>query len=493
MSPTLRNPSLWREAALIDGIWGPARSGRTLDVDNPSSGDVIGTVPDCDGIDTQVAIEAAERALPAWRARTAQDRAAVLMRWFDLMIDHQDDLARIMTAEQGKPWGESRGEILYAASFLKWFAEEGVRASGSILPAPSADRRILVTRQAVGVTAAITPWNFPAAMITRKCAPALAAGCTMIIKPSDLTPFTALAIMVLAQEAGVPDGVLNIVTGQAAPIGDALTGSAIVRKISFTGSTRVGALLMEKSAPSIKRLSLELGGNAPLIVFDDATLADAVSGAMASKFRNAGQTCVCANRVLVQDGIYERFVAAVTEAIAALRVGDGMDDTTTIGPLINTAAVAKVSAHIADAVEKGAQHVAIPCDVPASARFAAPTLLTGVTADMRIMNEETFGPVMPISRFKTEAEAIALANATPFGLAAYAFTNDLNRTLRLSEALEFGMVGINTGAISTEVAPFGGVKQSGLGREGGPLGLDEYLETKAVHIASIRPAEDISA
>jgi succinate-semialdehyde dehydrogenase/glutarate-semialdehyde dehydrogenase len=481
----LQDETLLIQAMLVDGDRVAAAGGATLEVTDPATGKMVGTIPAGEAADAEAAIDAAARALPAWKARTADDRATIIEKWHALILAHADDLAAIMTAEQGKPIAEAKGEIAYAASFVKWFANEGRRVSGHTIPAPTPDRRVLAMREAVGVCAAITPWNFPAAMITRKVAPALAAGCTIVVKPSELTPFTALALGELAQRAGLPAGVMNILTGLPEGIGEALTASPVVRKLSFTGSTRVGALLMRQSADTLKRLSLELGGNAPFIVFDDADVDLAVAGAMASKFRNAGQTCVCANRILVQSGIHDRFVAKLTDAVLALKVGDGRDDGVTVGPLINAAATEKVAAHIADALAKGAT-IAAQVDGPQDDRFARPVVLTGATADMRLASEETFGPVAPIFRFETEEEAIALANATPFGLASYFYTDDLHRAWRVAEALEFGMVGLNTGSIAMEMAPFGGIKASGLGREGGREGIDEYLETKAFHWGGLK-------
>ena len=482
----LEDAALFVERALIGGDWIAAADGGTITVTDPANGAVLGTIPACGQGDTEAAIAIAAGALPAWRRRTADDRALLLERWHDLILANAADLARIMTAEQGKPLAEAAGEIRYAASFVKWFAAEGRRVSGYSIPAPTPDRRILVGKEPIGVCAAITPWNFPAAMITRKVAPALAAGCTVVVKPSELTPFTALALGELAARAGFPAGVVNIVTGMPEGIGAALTASPVVRKLSFTGSTRVGSLLMRQSADTLKRLSLELGGNAPFIVFDDADIDLAVAGAMASKFRNAGQTCVCANRLLVQDGIHDWFVAALGDAVSALKVGDGRDAATTIGPLINVAATAKVAAHVEDALAHGARIAAAPPGVVGTARFACPVLLTGATPAMRLASEETFGPVAPVFRFHTEEEALGLANATPFGLASYFYTDDLHRAWRVGEALEFGMVGLNTGSIAMEMAPFGGVKASGLGREGGREGIEEYLETKAFHWAGLK-------
>lgn len=480
----LKDPSLLVELAHIDGQWVLADDRATLDIVDPASGECLARVPAMSGVETRRAIEAAERAWPAWRARSAAERAALLERWYQAMLDNLDDLAMIMTCEQGKPLNEAKGEIRYGAGFVKWFAEEARRIYGDTIPAPGNDRRLLTLKQPVGVCAAITPWNFPNAMITRKCAPALAAGCPIIVKPSDLTPLSALALAVLAERVGIPAGVFNVVTGMPVGIGEELTGNPGVRKISFTGSTAVGRLLMRQSAEHIKRLSLELGGNAPFIVFDDADLEAAVAGVMLSKFRNAGQTCVCANRILVQDGIYERFAARLIEEVGKLKVGSGLEDGATIGPLINTAAVDKVARHIDDALSKGARLLCggIP---DGSSQFVQPTVLGEAHAGMLLANEETFGPVAPLMRFADEAKALALANSTPYGLGAYYFTQDLRRSWRFGEALEFGMVGLNTGIISMEVAPFGGVKQSGLGREGSKYGLDEYLEVKAFHIGGL--------
>ncbi|VVM54172.1 Glutarate-semialdehyde dehydrogenase DavD [Pseudomonas fluorescens] len=480
----LKDPSLLVERAYVDGQWIVADDGATLDITDPATGEVIAQVPALQGAETRRAIEAADRAWPAWRARPAAERAALLERWHQAMLENVEDLALIMTLEQGKPLNESRGEIRYGASFVKWFAEEARRSYGETIPAPSADRRLMTLKQPVGVCAAITPWNFPNAMITRKCAPALAAGCPIIVKPSDLTPLSALALAVLAERVGIPAGVFNVITGMPAGIGEELTGNPVVRKISFTGSTAVGRLLMRQSAEHIKRLSLELGGNAPFIVFDDADLEQAVTGIMLSKFRNAGQTCVCANRILVQDGIYDRFAARLVEEVAKLKVGNGLEDGVTIGPLINPAAVSKVARHIDDALSQGAKllYGGMP---DGDSQFVQPTVLGDTHAGMLLANEETFGPVAPLMRFTDEAQALALANATPYGLGAYYFTQDLRRSWRFGEALEFGMVGLNTGIISMEVAPFGGVKQSGLGREGSSYGLDEYLEVKAFHVGGL--------
>lgn len=486
MTLSLSNSSLFVERAYIGGAWVGAASGATVSVDNPATGAIIGTVPDCGEADTQAAIDAAESAFPAWKARTAGERAAVLERWHMLVLANVADLGRIMTAEQGKPIAEAEGEIRYAASFIKWFAEEARRVEGGIIPAPEANRRILVMKEPIGVSAAITPWNFPAAMITRKCAPALAAGCPVVVKPSDLTPYSALALAKLAQEAGFPAGVFNIVTGMPTAIGGTLTASPVVRKLSFTGSTRVGALLMRQCADTIKRVSLELGGNAPLIVFDDADIDLAVASTMVSKFRNAGQTCVCANRILVQDSVYDQFAEKLAKAVSALNVGPGDQPGSTIGPLINAAAADKVKAHIDDALAHGATLFAQAPEGATGERFARPVILTGATRDMRLAEEETFGPVAPLFRFTHEEEAIELANGTSYGLASYFYTENLHRAFRVAERLEAGMVALNSGAIAMECAPFGGVKMSGLGREGAHAGIEEYLETKAFHIAGLK-------
>jgi succinate-semialdehyde dehydrogenase/glutarate-semialdehyde dehydrogenase len=477
-SLSLSDMSLFRQQAYIGGRWEDADSGETVRVFNPATGEVVGSIPHMGASETRRAIEAAERALPDWRARTAKERAQILRKWFDLMMANQEDLAVLMTVEQGKPLAESRGEIAYAASFIEWFAEEGKRAYGDVIPAHGRDKRIVVLKQPIGVTAAITPWNFPAAMITRKVGPALAAGCTMVIKPSELTPYSALAMCVLAERAGIPAGVISVVTGDAKSIGGELTSNPIVRKLSFTGSTAVGKLLMQQCASTVKKVSLELGGNAPFIVFDDADLDLAVAGAIASKYRNAGQTCVCANRIYVQSGIYDRFAAKLAETVAAMKVGNGLDPDTKIGPLIDQRAVEKVERHVADALSKGAQAILGGKRGDGPGTFFIPTVLTNVTVDMLPMREETFGPVAPLMKFETEADAIKLANATEFGLASYFYSRDVQRCWRVAEALESGMVGINEGIISTEVAPFGGVKESGIGREGSKYGLDEYVEIK---------------
>jgi succinate-semialdehyde dehydrogenase/glutarate-semialdehyde dehydrogenase len=484
----LRDPSLLVRSVLIGGEWTGAAGGATLPVEDPATGAIIGTVPDCGTAETRDAIAAAATAFAGWRRRTAGERATLLERWHALLLENLSDLARILTAEQGKPLAEAEGEVRYAAGFIKWFAEEARRISGHSVPAPQSDRRILLMKEPVGVAAAVTPWNFPLSMIARKAAPALAAGCTMVIKPSELTPLTALALVLLAERAGLPKGVLSIVTGQPAAIGAEMTANPQVAKLSFTGSTRVGALLMRQSADTVKRLSLELGGNAPFIVFDDADLDQAVAGAMQSKFRNAGQTCVCANRILVQDGVHDAFAARLAKAVEALRVGPGIAPGSTIGPLINAAAVAKVAAHVEDALGRGARVLARAECHQDPARFVAPVVLTGASTAMRLANEETFGPVAPLLRFHHEDEAVEIANATPYGLASYFYSENLHRAWRVAERLEFGMVGLNTGLVSMEMAPFGGIKQSGLGREGGQMGIDEYLEVKSFHLGGLKSA-----
>ena len=480
---TLKDLHPWREGALIDGTWIAASPGQGTPVHDPADGAQIAEVPSLGAEETKRAIAAAQAALGGWRARPAGERADILMRWYALMLEHQEALARILTGEQGKPLAEARGEILYAAGFLRWFAEEARRIDGEIIPAPRSTQRILVWQEPVGVTAAITPWNFPAAMVTRKVAPALAAGCTMILKPAPETPLTALALGALAEEAGVPAGVFNIVPGDAAAIGGALMDSAVVRKLSFTGSTPVGRMLYAQAAPTLKRLSLELGGNAPFIVFDDADLDAAVDGAMLGKFRNAGQTCVCVNRFLVQDAVHDQFVDRLRERIAKLVVGPGTDPGVTIGPLINERAVVKVDDHVADAVRRGGRLVA--GGKRDHGLFYQPTLIADVPADAQIARDETFGPLAGIIRFHTEEEAIRLANDTEFGLAAYVYTRDIGRAMRVSGALEYGMVGLNEAAISTEVAPFGGIKASGMGREGSRHGIAEYLELKYVMMGGL--------
>ncbi len=481
----LKDPTLFRQANYIDGKWIEADTGATLTVRNPATGEPIGTVPALGQAETRRAIEAANRAQPAWRAMLAKDRAAILRRLFDLMLANTDDLAVIMTAEQGKPLAESKGEIAYAASFIEWFAEEGKRVYGDTIPQNAKGRRIVVTKEPIGVFAAITPWNFPAAMITRKTGPGWAAGCTGVIRPASQTPFSALAIAVLAERAGMPAGVCNVITGPSGPTGQELTSNPLVRKLTFTGSTEVGAKLLAMCAPTIKKTSMELGGNAPFIVFDDADLDAAVLGAMASKYRNTGQTCVCANRILVQDGVYDAFAAKLQAAVEALKVGNGMEPGVTQGPLINAEAVTKVEEHIADALAKGARIVTGGHRHSRGGTFFQPTLLADVPHDALIFREETFGPVAPLFRFHTEEEAIKLANDTEFGLASYFYARDIGRIFRVAEGLEYGMIGINEGIISTEVAPFGGVKSSGLGREGSHQGIDEYLEVKYLAIGGI--------
>jgi succinate-semialdehyde dehydrogenase/glutarate-semialdehyde dehydrogenase len=484
LKSTLRDPSLLVERAYVNGTWIEADDGATIAVTNPADGSVIAHVPALQAAETQRAIESAESRFVTWREVPAAERARYLEAWYALIMENQEDLALIMTAEQGKPLSESRGEIGYGASFVKWFAEEARRIYGDTIPAPTADRRIVVLKQPIGVVAAITPWNFPNAMITRKCAPALAAGCTVLVKPSEMTPLSALALAVLAERAGIPAGVFSVLTGMPAGVGGEMTSNPAVRKLSFTGSTKVGKLLMSQCASTMKRLSLELGGNAPFIVFDDADLDLAIAGVMVSKFRNAGQTCVCANRILVQDGIYDRFAERLSQAVAQLKVGDGLAEGVTIGPLINAAAVDKVGHHIGDALEKGAS-IAIGGMPQGDGLYVQPTVLIDATPDMLLASEETFGPVAPLFRFKDEAEALVMANATPYGLGAYYFTQDIRRAFRVGERLEFGMVGLNTGVISMEVAPFGGMKQSGTGREGSKYGLDEFLEVKAWHIGGL--------
>jgi succinate-semialdehyde dehydrogenase / glutarate-semialdehyde dehydrogenase len=482
---TLRDMTLLRQQAWVDGQWIGAGSGKTLAVTNPADGSIVGEVPALSAEETQTAIAAADRALDDWRRLTAKERSASLMKWYDLMTANQEDLAVILTTEQGKPLAEARGEITYAASFVQWFAEEAKRIYGDTIPAASGDQRIMVIRQPVGVCAAVTPWNFPAAMITRKAAPALAAGCTMVVKPASQTPLTALALAELADRAGIPAGVLNVVTGSAAIIGRQLTGSPVVRKLSFTGSTEVGRQLMAECAASVKKVSLELGGNAPFIVFDDADLQKAVDGAIVSKYRNSGQTCVCANRFFVQAGVYDEFSRRLVAAVDTLRVGSGLEPDVQQGPLIDRAALEKVARHVDEAVAGGASVLTGGKPHALGGTFFQPTVLAGVTADMRVAVDETFGPVAPLIRFEDEADVIRMANDTPYGLAAYFYARDMGRIFRVAEALEYGMVGINTGLISTEVAPFGGVKQSGIGREGSKYGIEEYVEMKYVCLAGI--------
>jgi succinate-semialdehyde dehydrogenase / glutarate-semialdehyde dehydrogenase len=482
----LKDPTVLRAQAFVNGEWVNAANHATHDVLNPATREKLGTVPDMGAAETRRAIEAAAAAFPAWAAKTAKDRGVILRRWFDLLMANQDDLAIIMTAEQGKPLAESKGEIAYAASFIDWFAEEGKRLYGDVIPTHQSDKRLLVLRQPIGVVAAVTPWNFPAAMITRKAGPALAAGCTFVCKPASQTPFSALAMAELGRRAGIPAGVLNIVTGTAsAAIGGEMTSNPIVRKITFTGSTGVGKKLMEQSAGTLKKLSLELGGNAPFIVFEDADLDAAVAGAITSKYRNTGQTCVCANRFLVQNSVYEAFTSKLVDAVSQLRVGDGLKGVTEQGPLIDAKALAKVEEHIADAVAKGAQIAHGGKRHALGGTFFQPTIVTDVTNAMLMAREETFGPVAPLFRFDTEAQAIKMANDTEFGLASYFYTRDLARSWRVAEALEYGIVGLNTGLISTEVAPFGGIKESGFGREGSKYGILDYTELKYLCVGGL--------
>jgi succinate-semialdehyde dehydrogenase / glutarate-semialdehyde dehydrogenase len=474
----LTDRTLFRQQAYIDGKWCNADNRTTVPVNNPADQSILGTVPDMGTAETRRAIAAAERSLPEWRSLTGKERAAVLRRWHDLMMANREDLAQLMTAEQGKPLAEARGEIAYAASFIEWFAEEAKRIYGDVIPGFTRDRRIVVLKQPIGVCAAITPWNFPAAMITRKAGPALAAGCTMVVKPAPQTPFSALAMCVLAERAGVPKGVFSVVTGAERAVGAEMTSNPIVRKLSFTGSTAVGKILMAQCASTLKKVSLELGGNAPFIVFDDADIAAAVKGAVASKYRNTGQTCVSANRILVQDSVYDRFAGKLADAVKAMKVGPGIEDGAVLGPLIDHDAVAKVEEHIADAVQKGARVMVGGKRHKLGGTFFEPTVLADVTTQMKVAREETFGPVSPLFRFNREDEAIGMANDTEFGLAAYFYGRDIARVWRVAEALEYGIVGINEGIISTEVAPFGGVKESGIGREGSKYGIEDYLEIK---------------
>ena len=482
----LKDPQLFRDRAYVNGAWVESDNRKRIDVDNPAEGTILGSVPDMGGAETRRAIEAANAALPAWRALPAKERSRILRKWFDLMIANAEDLALLLTTEQGKPLAEAKGEIVYGASFVEWFAEEAKRVYGDVIPSPTNDRRLIVIKQPIGVCAAITPWNFPNAMITRKVSPGLAAGCTFVLKPAEQTPFSALALAELAERAGIPKGVLNIVTGDPVAIGKELCANPIVRKVTFTGSTEVGRILMRQSADTIKKLSLELGGNAPFIVFDDADLDAAAEGALASKYRNAGQTCVCANRIYVQDKVYDAFAAKIGERIKALKVGKGTEAGVTIGPLIDAQGLAKVEEHVADAVAKGAKVVMGGKRSALGGRFYEPTLLTEMKPDMKVAREETFGPVAPLFRFKDDAEAIAFANDTEFGLCAYFYSRDVGRIFRAAEALEAGIVGANVGIISTEVAPFGGVKQSGLGREGSKYGIEEFLELKYIALGGIQ-------
>jgi succinate-semialdehyde dehydrogenase/glutarate-semialdehyde dehydrogenase len=485
MTLTLKDPSLLRQQCYVDGAWIDADSGGKVEVTNPATGAVLGTVPSLGAAETRRAIEAAAAAFPAWAAKTAKERAGILRRWHDLMLANTDDLGVLMTAEQGKPLAEAKAEVAYAAAFIEWFAEEGKRVYGDVIPGHQPDKRIVVLRQPIGVVAAITPWNFPAAMITRKAGPALAAGCTFVCKPAMQTPYSALAMAELAARAGVPKGVFSVVTGPATALGGEMTSNPLVRKLTFTGSTEIGKKLMQQCAGTLKKVSLELGGNAPFIVFDDADLDAAVQGAIASKYRNTGQTCVCANRLLVQSGVYDAFVAKLADAVRQLRVGDGLQGPTEQGPLIDAKAVAKVEEHIADAVAKGGRIALGGKRHALGGTFFEPTIVTNVTPDMLVAREETFGPVAPVFRFETEQDAIRMANDTEFGLASYFYTRDLARTWRVAEGLEYGIVGVNTGLISTEVAPFGGVKESGIGREGSKYGILDYTELKYLCIGGI--------
>ena len=482
---TLKDPTLLRQHCYLDGQWLAADGGAAIDVTNPATGEKLGTVPRMGSAETRRAIEAASRALPAWRAKTAKERSSILRRWFELIMANQEDLAILMTAEQGKPLAESKGEISYAASFIEWFAEEAKRIYGDTIPGHASDKRIVVIKEPIGVCAAVTPWNFPAAMITRKAGPALAAGCTMVVKPATATPFSALALAELGERAGIPAGVFSVITGSAAAIGNEMTANPIVRKLTFTGSTEIGKQLMAQCAGTVKKVSLELGGNAPFIVFDDADLDAAVEGAIASKYRNTGQTCVCTNRLIIQDGIYDAFVAKLAAAVAKLKVGDGLAGEFQQGPLIDMAAVEKVEEHIADALAKGARVVLGGKRHPLGGSFFQPTILCDVTPQMLVAREETFGPLAPVFRFATDAEAVRMANDTEFGLASYFYTRDISRVWRVAEALEYGMVGINTGLVSTEVAPFGGMKESGIGLEGSKYGIEEFIEVKYLCMGGI--------
>ncbi len=477
-SLNLNDPTLFREACFINGKWMGAGSNETIDVTNPATGQVLGTIPRMGADETRTAIEAANRAYPGWRQKTAKERSSILRRWFDLMIENQEDLAQMMTAEQGKPLKEAMGEIVYAASFIEWFAEEGKRVYGDTIPQHAAGKRIVVTKEPIGVCAAITPWNFPAAMITRKAGPALAAGCTMVVKPATATPYSALAMAELGERAGIPPGVFSVVTGASGAIGGEMTSNPLVRKLTFTGSTEIGKLLMEQCASTVKKTSMELGGNAPFIVFDDADIDEAVNGAMASKFRNTGQTCVCANRLLVQEGVYDQFSEKLALAVEQMRIGNGLEGETEQGPLIDMAAVEKVEEHIEDALAQGAKIVAGGSRHELGGTFFKPTILSEVNTNMKVTHEETFGPVAPLYRFSTEKQALEMANDTEFGLAAYFYSRDIGRIWRVMEGLEYGIVGVNEGIISTEVAPFGGMKESGTGREGSKYGIEDYLEIK---------------
>ena len=481
----LKDPSLFRQKSYIDGAWVDADGGETIPVTNPATGETIGTIPKMGTAETRRAIEAANKAWPAWRAKTAKERSVILRKWYDLMMANQDDLAVLMTTEQGKPLAEAKGEVAYAAGFIEWFAEEGKRVYGDTIPAPNPDWRIVVTREPVGVCASITPWNFPSAMIARKVGPALAAGCTMVAKPATQTPFSAFAMAELAERAGVPKGVFSVLTGKSGEIGEEMTSNPIVRKITFTGSTEVGKLLMKQAAGTVKKVSMELGGNAPFLVFDDADIDAAVEGAIAAKFRNTGQTCVCANRIYVQEGVYDAFADKLANAVAKMKVGNGLEDGVVQGPLIDEAAAKKVEEHIADALKKGARVAVGGKRHQLGGTFFQPTVLTGVTTDMIVTHEETFGPVAPLFRFKTEEEAVALANDTEFGLASYFYSRDIGRIWRVAEGLESGLVGVNAGVISTVEAPFGGFKESGVGREGSKYGIEDYLQIKYVCMGGV--------
>ena len=481
----LSDPKLFHQQCYINGAWVDAYSGETIDVTNPATGEKLGTVPKAGAAETRRAIEAANAAWPAWRAKTAKERSAILRKWFELMMANQDDLGILMTAEQGKPLTEAKGEVAYAASFIEWFAEEGKRIYGDTIPQHGADKRIVVIKEPVGVVAAITPWNFPAAMITRKAGPALAAGCPIVIKPATETPYSAFAMAELADRAGVPKGIINVITGASREIGGELTSNPIVRKLTFTGSTEVGKILLKQCADTVKKVSMELGGNAPFIVFDDSDLDAAVIGAMASKYRNTGQTCVCANRIYVQDGVYDEFLTRFAKAISAMKVGDGLKGATQQGPLINMAAVEKVEEHLKDATDKGARVVIGGHRHALGGTFFEPTLIADVTQDMKVSKEKTFGPLAPVFRFKTDAEVVKWANDTELGLAAYFYSRDIGRIWKTAEQLEYGIVGINEGIISTEVAPFGGMKESGMGREGSKYGIEDYLETKYLCMGGI--------
>jgi len=483
---SLKDPRLFREQCYLDGAWTGADSSGTIKVNNPATGEIIGSVPDMGAAEARRAIEAADKAWPAWRAKTAKERAAILRKWYDLMMANQDDLGLLLTTEQGKPLAEAKGEIAYGASFIEWFAEEGKRVYGDVIPPHQSDKRILVMKQPIGVAAMITPWNFPNAMITRKAGPALAAGCTVVLKPASQTPYSALALAELGERAGIPQGVFNVITGNSRSIGGELCANPTVRKLSFTGSTETGRVLMCQSAETIKKLSLELGGNAPFIVFDDADIDAAVEGAIASKYRNAGQTCVCANRIYVQDTVYDAFAAKLARKVEAFKVGRGTEPGVIIGPLIDQPGLEKVEQHVADATAKGARVMLGGKRHKLGGLFFEPTILTGVTQAMRVSREETFGPVAPLFRFQTEDEAIAMVNDTEFGLAGYFYSRDIGRIFRVAEAMETGMVSVNSGILSTEVAPFGGVKQSGLGREGSKYGIEEYLEVKYLLIGGIQ-------